>query len=227
MRLATFAAVAVTAAVLATAVGAAPTPLSPAPGASTTSTHPTFRWTIAPPEVSDSITIASSPTLAATGEFVTANLVDEDDLASDATSWSPTRPLPAGTYFWHIGSVDTTPGAPRGDLYSPVTKLTIKPAVSVQSLKLVWTAGELGGLLYLRTNASSVDLGAQLFNGRHLLGSHRATTSNNSLDQPSLQQFVLTFPATVKRGTKLRLVVTLTIRGTTAKASLVKIVRAP
>ena len=227
MRLSLLAAVAVAAAVLATAVGAAPTPLSPAPGSSTTSTHPTFHWRVAAPEVSDSITIAKSPKLAANGEFVTADLVDEDDLQPDATSWSPIRPLPAGTYFWHVGSVDTTPGAPPGGLFTPVAKLTIRGAVAVQSLKLQWAGRQFLALLSVKANVTSVNVDVRLFSGTHLLGSHKATTNNLNLDQPTTDQSVFTVPSKVKRGTKLRLVVKLTIKGTPATATLVKNLRAP
>jgi hypothetical protein len=227
MRLSLLAFVAVTAAFLATTAGAAPTPLAPAPGSSTTSTHPTFRWRVAVPEVSDSITIAKSPRLTANGEFVTADLVDEDDLQPDATSWSPTRPLPAGTYWWHVGSVDTTPGAAPGDLFTPVAKLTVRAAVAAKSLKLQWSARQFLVLLSVQANLTSVNVDVRLFSGAHLIESHRATTNNFNLDQPTIDQSVFTIPSNVKHGTKLRLIATLTIKGTTTRATLVKNLRAP
>ena len=61
--------------------------------------------------VSESIAIVKSPRLTASGEGVTADIVDIDDLEEDATSWSPTRPLPVGTYYRHDDSIDTTPGS--------------------------------------------------------------------------------------------------------------------
>ena len=69
------------------------------------------------PEVSDSIAIAKSPRLTASGEFVTANIVDVDDLEEDATSWSPTRPLPVGTFYWHVGLDRHDPGLEREDVH--------------------------------------------------------------------------------------------------------------
>jgi hypothetical protein len=215
------------AAVCAAGVGAAPTPLSPAPGSSTTSTHPTFRWTVQAPEVSASISIAKSAQLAAPGEFVTANIVDVDDLEPDATSWSPTRALPAGTYWWHVGSRDTTDGAPPGELFTPVRQLTIRVSVAVQLLKLRWAGRQFLATVSLRANVSNVNVLVQLSSGKHVLGSHKATTSNFLIDQPTEDQSMWSLPASVKRRAPLRLVATLTVKGDTAKAVVTKTFRAP
>jgi len=212
---------------LATSVAAAPTPLSPPPGSSTTSTHPTFRWTLQPPEIADSISIAKSPQLAATGEFVTADLADVDDLEGDATSWSPTRPLPAGTYWWHVGSRDATPGATPKTLFTPAMQLTVRVSVAVQSLKLKWSGRQFLATLSLKANVSNVDVLVNLYSGKRLLGSHKATTGNFLIDQATDDQSVWTVPPAVKRGSPLRLVATLTVRGDKAKATAAKTFRAP
>ncbi len=214
------------AAILAAGVTAAPNPLAPAPGTVTTSTHPTFRWTVHAPEVSDSITIAKAPTLGANGEFPTANLVDEDDLQEDQTTWSPTRPLPVGTYWWHVGSIDTTPGA-TGKLFTRAEMLTIQATVAAQSFKLQWSGRQFLATLTIKANVQSVDVRVQLFAGKHVLGTHRATTNNFLVDQVTRDVSVFTIPASVKRGAALRLVATLTIKGQSAKATLAKTLRAP
>jgi hypothetical protein len=79
----------------------------------------------------------------------------------------------------------------------------------------------------VKANVTSVNTDVRLFSGTHLLGSHKATTNNMNLDQPTTDQSVFTIPSNVKRGTKLRLVVKLTIKGATATATLVKSLRAP
>jgi hypothetical protein len=221
------AAAAVTAAVCVTGAVAAPTPLSPAPGSSTTSTHPTFRWTVQPPEIADSIAIANSPQLAPTGEFVTANIVDVDDLEPDATSWSPTRALPAGTYWWHVGSVDTTPGAIARSLFTPTMQLTIRVSVAVQSVKLKWSGRQFLATYWLEANVSNVNVLVKLYSGKRLLGSHKATISSFPIDRGTDDQSVWSVPPAVKRGSPLRLVATLTVTGDKAKATVAKTFRAP
>ncbi len=152
-----------------------------------------------PPEISHSISIAKSPRLAATGEFVTAGIVDVDDLEPDATTWSPTRALPAGTYWWHV----------------------------VQSLKLKWAGRQFLATLSLKANVSSVNVLVQLYSKKRLLGSHRATTSNFLLDQATDDQSIWTLSPAVRHGSPLRLVVTLTVRGDRATATVTKTFRAP
>jgi hypothetical protein len=227
LKLSIAAAAAVGTAVCAAGVVAAPTPLSPAPGSSTTSTHPTFRWTVKAPEVADSISIAKSPGLAATGEFVTANIVDVADLEQDATSWSPTRALPAGVYWWHVGSRDTTDGAPPQSLFTPAMKLTVRVSIAVQSLKLKWAGRQFLATVSLRANVSKVGVLVQLYSGSRLLGSHRATTSNFLIDQPTDDQSMWTIPGAVKHGAPLRLVTTLTVPGQAAKTTASKTFRVP
>jgi hypothetical protein len=226
MKAKLLAAAVATAAICATGVGAAPTPLSPASGSSTSSTHPTFRWTVRPPEISASISIAKSPQLVATGEFVTANIADVADLEPDATSWSPTRPLPAGTYWWHVGSRDTTPGAAPGLLFTPTMKLTIQASITVKPLKLNWAGRQFLVTVAFTANVSNVNVLVRLTSGKRLLGTHKATTSNFLIDQPTDDQSMWTIPPTVKRGSPLRLVVTLTVEGGT-KATVTKTLRAP
>jgi hypothetical protein len=227
MRLAGLLSVVAASTVFVATVGAAPTPVSPAPNSSTTSTHPTFRWKVAPPEVSASITLAKAPTVGANGDFPTRNLVDFDDLQEDQTSWSPNRPLPVGTYWWHVGSVDTTPGVATGKLFTPVAKLTILPTAAAQSFKIQWSGHQFLAMLSLKSNVQQVNVLVQLFAGKHLLGSQRAKTNNFNVDQPTTSQSVFTVPTSVKRGTGLRLVATLTVKGSTAKATFAKTLRAP
>ncbi len=227
MRLASLAIAAVAAAALAVGTGAAPTPLSPAPGTSTTNNHPTFRWApVKPPEVAASITIANSPQVGPNGEFPTANITDVADLDFDATAWTPTRPLAVGTYWWHVASQDTTPGA-TGKLFTPAAKLTILATVAAQSIKVQWSGRQFLATLTLKSNVQKVDASLKLYAGRKLLESHRTTTTNFLVDPPTAWQQVFTVPAKVKHGTALRLVAKLTLKGSTATATLTKNLRAP
>ena len=67
----------------------------------------------------------------------------------------------------------------------------------------------------------------KLLAGTRVLGAHRATTNNFLVDALTRDQGVFTVPTSVKRGTKLRLVATLTVKGDTAKATVSKTLRAP
>jgi hypothetical protein len=213
-------------AVLAGGTGATPTPLSPAPNTSTTSTHPTFTWApVKPPEITASIAIAKSPALAPTGEFVTANLVDVDDLEFDATSWTPIRALAVGTYWWHVASVDTTPGA-TGKLFTRAARLTIRATVTAKSIKVQWSARQFLASISLKANVPNVVVTMKLFAGNRLLQTQKATTNNFLVDQPTTAQMVFSVPTTVKRGAALRLVATLMAKGDTAKSTLTKTLRA-
>jgi len=222
MRLASITAAIVAAAVLAAGTGATPSPLGPAPGTSTTNTHPTFTWTLPQTEEAASISIASAPGLAPTGEFLTANIVDVDDLDFTATTWTPTRPLAVGTYWWHVASR----GA-GGKLYTPAARLTIVATVAAQSIKVQWSGRQFLATLSLKANVQKVDASLRLYAGRKLLEVHRTTTTNFLVDAPTAWQQVFTVPAKVKRGAALRLVARLTLKGSTATATLTKTLRAP
>jgi hypothetical protein len=60
-----------------------------------------------------------------------------------------------------------------------------------------------------------------------VLGSRKATTSNFLIDQATDDQSMWTVPAALKRGSPLRLVATLTVKGDKAKATATKTLRAP
>src|SRR5438132_14810 len=93
---------AIVAGVIAATVAAAPAPLSPSAGSTVTTSHPTFRWKLPPTEAAESVSVSTSPAIGSTGDF--AQLADADILQADSTSWTPTKALPAGKYWWHVAS---------------------------------------------------------------------------------------------------------------------------
>ncbi len=220
-------AAAAVAAIAAATAGAASTPLSPAAGTVVSTTHPKFKWAIAPGEVAELIAIASSPATTSTGDFASGTLVDSSPLAPDATSWSPTKPLPAGKYWWHVVSHSTTAGAGWAHLFTPTLRFTVGAVVSVQSIALKFAGSQFLATVSLLGNIRNVNVVAKLYDGKKQIGVQKTTTDNFLIDQPAQAQSLWTIPGTIKHRAKLRLVVTLTVSGQTAKATATKNFRAP
>lgn len=111
---------------------AAATPITPEHGA-TTSSHPTFTWTLGPDEESDAVHIASNPATTFDGEFHSENVVTTgavDDGA--ATTWSPTEPLFAGRYWWNVETRD----ADFMPAFSAVREFTVAPEIRLLAARL-------------------------------------------------------------------------------------------
>jgi hypothetical protein len=114
------------------AAGAA-TPLSPAPGAVVESSHPVFSWSLPPNEEPDAIYVADAPQTTVEGRFFDENVVDLDVFFANETSWSPSTPLPAGTYWWNVRTHDTDTFA---SFYSTPVSFTIPARVRIQSIRI-------------------------------------------------------------------------------------------
>ena len=82
------------------------TPVSPASGATVSSAHPVFTWTVPANEESDGIYMATAPATTPEGRFHDENVVDLDAFLNNETSWSPTSPLAANTYWWLVWTPD-------------------------------------------------------------------------------------------------------------------------
>jgi hypothetical protein len=68
--------------------------------------HPVFTWSVPANEESDYIYVATSPQTTPEGEFYSENVEDSDVFFGNETSWAPTYPLGAGSYWWIIGTHD-------------------------------------------------------------------------------------------------------------------------
>jgi hypothetical protein len=224
MKLAALAAAVVACAVAAVA-SAAPTPLSPTAGSATTALRPIFRWRLPSNEVAETIGVAKSPTVSPTGEFVSANIVGLDQIAPDATSHSFDQPFAAGTYWWHVTSHDTTFVHP-GHLFTRPVKFTIRATISSPSVA-VRVAGH-GFLATVKWNANVTTMlvKGRLLSGTKQLVSHQSKSSG-ILGVPAQDIEAWTIPASVKRGTKLRFVVTLSVPGSKVASTVTKTIAAP
>jgi hypothetical protein len=189
-----------------------------------TATRPAFSWSLPSGESALSISVARSPKInPSTDDFMPGELAEIGFLKPDSTKWTPTRPLPAGKYFWHVGSRADT-GA---RVYSPVSSFVITPVITKVSI----TAKTSFGRMFLITtkwtaNERKVDFVARLFLGSKRLGERRLTTDNVLIDSPKQDLSTWVMPETVKKGARLRFVVTLRSEGG-AKASKSIALRAP
>jgi hypothetical protein len=210
-------------AVCVAAAGAAPDLSSPASGASMTTTHPEFSWALPSGETALSISVARSSTInPSTDDFMPGELAQIGMLKGDATKWTPSRPLPAGKYYWHVASRAGT----QNRVYSSVSAFVIRPLISKVSI----TAKSSYGRMFLITtswtaNERKVDFLARLYQGGRRLGERKLTTDNFLIDSRKQDLSTWILPETVKKGARLRFVVTLKSEGG-AKASKTIAIRA-
>lgn len=206
-------------------VSAAPTLVSPAPGSSTTNTHPIFTWTLPSGEAGESISIARSKKISPnTNDFVLSDLQDSDILELGAANWKPDRAIPAGKYYWHVASGS----AQQSHMFSPISTFTIRPAISKVKIAVKMYKGQRTLLITTSwyANERTVNVTEKLFAGSKLIGDHKLKTDNFLIDAQKLDLTTWILPATVKKGARLRFVVNLKSQGG-AKASLTKTLRAP
>jgi hypothetical protein len=207
-----------------TSADAAPNLSSPGSGASMTTTHPAFSWALPSGETALSISVARSSTInPSTDDFMPGELAQIGMLTGDATKWTPSRPMPAGKYYWHVAS---RAGA-QNRVYSSVGSFVIRPLIS----KILITATSSYGRMFLITtswaaNEQKVDYIARLYQGSKRLGERKLTTDNFLIDSRKQDLSTWVLPETVKKGARLRFVVTLKSEGG-AKASKSKSLRAP
>src|SRR5215510_10468351 len=141
----------ISAAILAAAALAAATPVTPPPGATVTTAHPVFTWTLPANEQSEAILIANKPDVTPEGKFYDENFFNGGNVRADVHEWSPppSRPLYAGHYWWNVASTD------RGTLarhYSAPTYFTIPVALRLYRItakrfsfprRRLWVSGNI------------------------------------------------------------------------------------
>lgn len=216
--------------VVACAVGASTQavarPVSPSPGSSMTTTHPAFSWSLPADEQGLSISIARSPKINPdTNDFMPGELAQTGLLVAGASKWTPTQPLPAAKYYWHIASTGGR-GQPRE--FSQTSSFVIRPLIARPTFVVKTYAGQR--VFFVTTtwtaNIRKVDFSAVLFAGAKRLGARELTTDNFLIDGKKTDISTWIIPSTVKKGTRLRLVVKLSGEGG-ARARATKSLRAP
>jgi hypothetical protein len=198
--------------VIALSVGAAPTLVTPAPGSTMTTSHPSFTWSFPAGETGESITVGKTSKLVeATGDFATPDLADADILEPGQTKWTTIRALEAGKYWWHVASHTDT----ERHLFSPLRPFTIKPAVTLESITVKAYKAQRTFLVTVswRANVHKVGLVAELRKGTKRLAVRKIATDNFLVDSRKQDLSTWIVPSTVKKGAALRLKVSLTPQG--------------
>lgn len=207
------------------ASSAAPAPLSPASGSTTTALRPVFRWHLPSNEVAETVGVAKSPAIAPSGEFVSANIVGLDEVFSDATSHTFDQPFAAGTYWWHVASHDTTFTKP-GHLFSRPVKFMIRATISSPSVALRFAGRGFLATVKWKANVTTMLVRGRLLSGTKQVASHQ-NKSAGILGVPAQDIEAWTIPANVKRGAKLRFVITLSVPGSNVASTVTKTFSAP
>jgi hypothetical protein len=211
------------AAIFAAAALAAATPVTPAPGATVTTAHPDFTWTLPANEDSDAIYIANKPDVTPEGKFYDENVVDLDVVAANVREWSPASPLYAGSYWWNVWSNDRDTFA---SFYSVPSGFTIPVSLRLRGIK---------AKRYLFLHSLDVDVRWTANVQRplvrvHLLRGHKVVWKAGERDFGSIgsvgsTSFTWYRPRRIKQGARLKLVASISSGGVSRTRTVV--VRAP
>jgi hypothetical protein len=209
-------------AIASTAAFATATPVSPAPGATVTSAHPHFTWTLSTGEWSQELYIARKPDVTPAGRFYDQNIVQVGVVVAADREWTPSVPLYAGSYWWNVWSSDpvsqvifSTPAA----FVIPVSlrlagvKTTRYPSLHALDLDVRWTANVQRPLVRLR-----------LLRGRKIVWK-ASKAAYNTIGVPGSTRFSWKRPSRLKRATRLKLIASISSGG--VKRTRAFVVRAP
>ena len=210
------------AAIPAAAAFAVATPVTPAPGATVTTAHPHFTWTLPTGESSQGLYIARKPDVNPEGRFYDQNIVQVGVVVAADREWTPSVPLYAGSYWWNVWSSDpvsqvifSTPAAfviPVSlRLVGVKTKRYLR--LHVLDFDVRWTANVQRPLVRLR-----------LVRGRKIVWK-ASKTAYNTIGVPGSTRFTWKRPTQLKRGTRLKLLVS--ISASRIERTRTVVVRAP
>jgi hypothetical protein len=202
---------------------AAATPVTPAPGAVVTTSHPLFTWTLPVNEQSDALYIANKPDTTPEGKFYDENVVDLGAFSNNERQWSPTSPLYAGAYWWLVWSHDANSfqsyySRPSGFTLAP--SLTLLSAKTHRYLNIHWLSLTVRWSANVHTLTCKVRL---LRRGKTVWSISNA--EDNLIGSPGSDTFTWYRPRRIKQGTRLTLQVALLTTG--AKKTRTFVVRAP
>jgi hypothetical protein len=204
--------------------GGAATPLSPAPGAVVDSSHPVFAWILPPNEESDWIDVADAPHTTVEGELFDENVVDGDVFFGNETSWSPSSPLPAGTYWWNVRTHDRET---FDSYYSSPVSFTIPARVRITSIRIrrYTFIDNLDVTVRYVANTDEARVAVRVRRGSRTVWSKAEIDAFVSIGETNSSFFSWYSRGRIPQGTRLQLVVTVDAGG--ARATAAKTVRAP
>ena len=210
------------AAISATAALATATPLTPAPGATVRSARPHFTWTLPAGEWSQGLYLARKPEVTPAGRFYDQNIVQVGVVVAADREWTPSAPLYAGSYWWNVWSsspVSQVLFSTPAPFLIPVSlglvavKRTRYVSLHALDLEVRWRANVPRPLVRLR-----------LLRGRTTVWK-ASRTAYNTIGVPGSTRFSWKLPRRLRRGTRLRLLASISSGGVRRARTFV--VRAP
>lgn len=219
-----FAAAVAGAGLIAGAALAAATPVTPPQGATVTTSHPVFTWTLPSNEESSGIFIANKPDRTPDGNFFGENIVDASYF-ENRTSWSPISPLYAGRYWWLVWSHDRDA---LQSYYNSPLDFTIPASVGMRGIKIHRSLSRhwLGVTVRWRANVHGLIVKTSLLRRGRIIWA-RTKSESNPLDSPGYTTFIWHRPRRIKQGTPLTLRAGIVGPHGTGAAGLLFGVRAP
>ncbi len=215
---------AVAAGLLATTGVAAPRSLSPRAGSTVSTSHPTFRWQLPATEIAGAVSISTSPAIGLSGDFATLTTVGI--LNGNLHSWTPTQPLFAGKYWWHLAFHKNVTGLAGAHVsYSPAIPFTVKAVIALRSLSVKAAGNGAFVFLVFTSDVRNILVSEKLSAGTRTLSTRKSRSDNLLIDNPTHDAGLLTVPGTIKPGTTLKLTVTLTIPGSGTVLTATRTVR--
>src|SRR4051812_18704475 len=119
--------------VCASLASAAAKPVVPAPNAVLTDGTPKFAWSVPEGETTTDVYVSTSKATVPRGAFVNKNIVDSQVFSSGEKTWTPTRQMFGGTYWWNV---KTRNEDRTKSFYSKPQSFTIKPGGTISSLRI-------------------------------------------------------------------------------------------
>jgi hypothetical protein len=206
------------------AAGGVATPISPSPGAIVDTSHPVFSWSLPPNEDSDAIYVADAPDTTIEGRLFDESIVDLDTFSGTETSWSPSSPLPAGTYWWNVRSHDRET---FDSFYSAPVSFTIPARARVVSIRIkrYLSLDLLDITVRFTANTEEARVAVRLRRGARTVWSKAEIDEFISIGETNSSSFSWYSRGRIPQGTRLQLQVTVDADG--AHASARTTVRAP
>jgi hypothetical protein len=209
--------------------------ISPPSGAVTDS-HPVFTWELGAGERSNAFYVARRPETTPEGAFRPEN-VERAELFLDGTlrEWSPDPGLFAGSYWWNVRTHDRELRL----AYSGTSSFTVAPVLRLLGVRItrIRFRGSVPPRTLVRelifeirwvTNLPRVSIKARVLRGGRLVGRTFRETGpkrRSSPGEPDGEGIEWEPPRSMRAGTRVRLIVSVSGSGETA--TLTRLVRAP
>lgn len=201
--------------------GASAIPTSPRHGAAVATSTPTFTWSVPEGETTTDVYVSSGRARTLPGAF--RSVVDGQSFSNGELTWTPTRPLFAGGYWWLVKTHD----AAAKELYSAPRAFTVRGSGRITQLRLTRYTDRHHLFISAkwRSNAKRPVLVLRVKRGARVLWTQRLPKTSIV---PFAEEFGLTTwirPTGIRGGTPLKL--TAMLQAGSFKKTLTRPFRAP